>query len=218
MTITSARPARMLEEDNITILNLDPTSKKELLNNWGWLMAFGILCVIAGLITVTSSLTFPIATNLALTNLVGWILFFTGIFETAHAFKARKRGGFAWNLTGAILTIVAGFLLLANTFVGMFALTMFLAAVFLIRGADRLITAFQLRPVRGWGWMMFSGVLSIALAILIWAQYPVSALWILGLYAGIEIVFAGWAMVVFSLFLRQAHHILIEPSTVKKHV
>ena len=51
-----------------------------------------------------------------------------------------------------------------------------------------------MRPLPGWGWLLFDGILSTVLGFMLWIQFPSSALWALGILAGISILISGWTM------------------------
>ncbi len=48
---------------------------------------------------------------------------------------------------------------------GLATITLLLAAWFLVDGIFTLIAAFSLKQVKGWGWMAFSGLVSILLVV-----------------------------------------------------
>ena len=70
-------------------------------------------------------------------------------------------------------------------------LTLVLAAYFFVDGIFEIVWAFRLRPIKGWGWALFSGVVALALGIMIWRQFPVSGMWAVGTLAGIHMIFGG---------------------------
>jgi uncharacterized membrane protein HdeD (DUF308 family) len=78
---------------------------------------------------------------------------------------------------------------------GVITLTMFLAAYFVAAGILKAIHALQHRGTSGWGWALVSGLISIALGILIWSGFPGTALWALGVIIGIDLIFYGWALI-----------------------
>ncbi len=78
-----------------------------------------------------------------------------------------------------------------NPLGGAVTLTVILAIVLVVDGVFRSILAFQVRPRTGWMWLLFGGLVSIVLGIMIWQQLPSSALWILGLLLGINLIFSG---------------------------
>ncbi len=49
---------------------------------------------------------------------------------------------------------------------------------------------------------MTSGIITLILGILVWAQWPVSGLWIIGLFIGIHLIFAGWTQVMLAFGAR----------------
>ena len=81
-------------------------------------------------------------------------------------------------------------------------LTLLLAAFLMAGGVIRIAAAVSLQ-FPNWGWQVVSGALNLLLGILIWAQWPVSGLWVIGLFVGIEMIFNGWTWVMLALTLRR---------------
>ena len=54
----------------------------------------------------------------------------------------------------------------------------------------------------GWGWLVFAGIVSLALGTMIFFQWPESALWFIGLMIAIEMIFHGWAYVMLALAVK----------------
>jgi uncharacterized membrane protein HdeD (DUF308 family) len=108
-----------------------------------------------------------------------------------HAFAARSWGGFFLGLLVGLLYLATGVVLWVNPIGGVIALTAFLAAVLVVDGIFRSVMAFQIRPRTGWLWLLFGGVIGIILGLMIWQQLPSSAVWMLGLLLGINLVFSG---------------------------
>lgn len=84
---------------------------------------------------------------------------------------------------------------------GAVVLTMLLATYFLIAGVFRIVAAFALH-LPNWGWTLANGIISLALGILVWAGWPLTGLWVLGLFIGINLLFAGWARVMLAMLVR----------------
>jgi uncharacterized membrane protein HdeD (DUF308 family) len=93
------------------------------------------------------------------------------------------------------VTLASGIILLIFPLAGVITLTMFLAAYFVAAGILKAIYALQHRGMSGWGWALGSGLISIALGVLIWSGFPGTALWALGLIVGIDLIFYGWALI-----------------------
>jgi uncharacterized membrane protein HdeD (DUF308 family) len=95
-----------------------------------------------------------------------------------------------------------GIVLLVAPLQGALALTIVLAVFLLVEGVFKIITAFRVRDHRGWGWLLASGIVSVILGLLIWAQWPASGLWVIGLLVAIQLLFTGWSLVMLALAAR----------------
>jgi uncharacterized membrane protein HdeD (DUF308 family) len=113
------------------------------------------------------------------------------VAQTVHAFAARTWSGFLLGLLVGLLYLVTAAVLWINPMGGVVALTVFLAAVLVVDGIFRSILAFQIRPRSGWFWLLVGGIISIVLGAMIWQRLPSSALWILGLLLGVNLIFSG---------------------------
>ena len=156
-------------------------------HNAGLGMALGTVIAIAGLLAIIS----PFVAGLSVTIVVGVLLIVSGVSRLFLAFKMGSFGqGLLMFLLG-VVTVIAGGYLVARPGMGLATLTLFLAAYFLVDGVFAIIWAFRLRPIRGWGWQLFSGIAAIVLGIMIWCQFPVSGLWAVGTLAGVHMIFGG---------------------------
>ena len=77
-----------------------------------------------------------------------------------------------------------------------------IACFFLIGGIYRLVSAISMQFPH-WGFAAFSGLVSILLGLMLWAQWPVSGLWFIGMCIGIDLIFRGASWVSLALRLRQ---------------
>ena len=173
MTETVAEPlANMVKKDSTAVLIL------------------GILTVILGVLAMMA----PLMAGVAVALSVGIILIIAGVMRTIFAFKCKSWGkGILIFLLG-LLTLLVGFYMVSRPGAALVTLTLFLAAYFVVDGIFEIIEAFDLKPIEGWGWMLFGGIVSILLGIMIWRQWPVSGAWAIGILFGIKMIFAGWAM------------------------
>jgi uncharacterized membrane protein HdeD (DUF308 family) len=92
--------------------------------------------------------------------------------------------------------------MVSNPGAALATMTMVLAIYLVISGVFEVMMAFQIKPVKGWGWALFSGVISILLGAMIWSQFPVSGLWTVGTLIGIKLFFSGWTLLMFGLTAR----------------
>ena len=162
-------------------------------------MALGIGIAIAGGLAIFS----PLVAGLSVTIAVGVLLLVSGVSRLFLAFKMGSFGrGLLMFALGA-LTLVAGGYLVARPGMGLATLTLVLAAYLFVEGVFEIIYAFRLRPIKGWGWTLFSGIAALALGIMIWRQFPVSGMWAVGTLTGIHMIFAGSSMASLSRAARR---------------
>ena len=166
--------------------------------NWGWLLALGILMIILGVVAMAA----PVVATIAIQVMLGWLLVISGIAEGIHAFMVKEWRGFLLELLSAVLYLGVGLLLLVDPLKGAVALTLILAVFLLVEGIFKIITALRVREHRGWGWLLASGIVSVVLGVMIWAQWPASGLWVIGLLVGIQLLFTGWSLVMLALVAR----------------
>ncbi|MEM8609154.1 MAG: DUF308 domain-containing protein [Myxococcota bacterium] len=157
-------------------------------------IAFGILVVLMGILAIA----LPLAGGLAVTAVVAAVLVISGICQTVFAFSAPTFGrGLLAFLFGAI-TAVAGIVVFQHPTFGLTTLTIAVIAYFIVDGIYHLIAFFQLSGQPGRGWFLFGGLVSLALAAMLWADFPSSAEWAIGLLVGIRLLMTGWMMIVLN--------------------
>jgi len=167
--------------------------------SWGWLLAIGIVFIILGIL----GLGMPFALTLAADLVVGWLLLIGGIISIISSFYSRNLGRFFMIFLSGVVFGIAGILLLVKPIVGALTLTLILAAFFFIEGIFKIVYSFQIRPIQNWGWILVSGIISLILAILIWADFPGSVV-ITGLLVGFYLLFSGISMIMLSVAARGA--------------
>jgi len=171
----------------------------ELRRNWGWFLALGILLVVLG----TTALGASVAMTIASVMLFGWLLIVGGLVEAIHAFwRERGWGGVFINLLTGILYVLVGFMMVANPGVAAVTLTLLIALFLMFGGIFRIVVALMLRFPH-WGWLALHGLINLLLGIGIWRQWPLSGLWVIGLFIGIDMVLNGWSLVMLGLAARK---------------
>lgn len=139
------------------------------------------------------------AVTLASVLLFGVLFITSGVIQTIQAFQTRQSNGFFLDLLAGIFDLVIGVLLVTHPTAGALALTLLLAAFFLVGGLFRSVTALSLR-FPNWGWSLLGGIVSLFLGILLWTEWPGSALWFIGMCIGM--IFHGWGWVMLTLAVR----------------
>lgn len=163
--------------------------------NRGWFLAMGIALVIFGTIALTC--TFTMTKYLVL--FLGWLMMFAGATQSLHAFwKERGWGGFFIDLVTGLLYIVVGFMILGNPKATAISLTLLIAVFLMFDGVFRIAAAISMR-YPNWGWLLLNGIVSLALGVMVWRQWPLSGLWVMGLFVGVQMIFNGWSFIMLGV-------------------
>ncbi len=164
-----------------------------------WLLWTGILMIAVGVLAIA----FPAASTLAAELIVGGVFVLAGLAMLLGCFSVHGAGPFFAALLWSLLTLAAGAFLVFNPAAGAVALTVLIAALFMVHGAFEAFLAFDLRPGDGWRWVLVSAALGILCGILIAAGMPDTSLFILGLLVGLNFLSTGIAFVVLANRLSQ---------------
>jgi uncharacterized membrane protein HdeD (DUF308 family) len=188
-------------DPNESMLIVD-LSNEELNGIWQWLALVGIALVAAGVVALGAVVIASLATAAA----TGMLLLAGGTAEVAGAFWCRRWSGFSLHMTCGVLSVVVGAMFLSVP-VGalqagaLLSLTLLLACLLIAGGVLKIVAA-QVHRFEGWVWPLASGIVDLALGILIWRGWPVSALWVIAVFAGINLVFRGVNWIGLGLALR----------------
>ena len=150
----------------------------------------GVLLIIAGVV----SLFAPLVAGISGAMLVGVLLAFSGISQLILSFRAGSFGEGLLIFVFGALALVAGVYMLAMPGVALASLTLLLAGYFFVSGVFEVIGAFGAKPMQGWGWLLFGGIVSVVLGIMIWRQFPVSGVWAVGVLVGVHLLMNGMTL------------------------
>jgi uncharacterized membrane protein HdeD (DUF308 family) len=183
-------------------VRIQTTLAKSLHTHWRLFLIEGVVLLILGILAIVLP---PIAT-IAVEVLIGWLLLVSGIVGLIATLRTRAAPGFWWSLLSAILGIVAGVVLLRWPLSGALSLTLILTAFLAIEGVLSIFYALEhKRELSGrWGMMLFSGIVDLVLAGMIFAGLPGTAAWAIGLLIGINLVFGGAALIAMALHARNS--------------
>ena len=176
-----------------------PPLPLDLQRNWGWLLGLGILFVVLGFI----GLGMTIGLTLISIVFLGVLFIIAGVAQIADVCKSHHWKGIVGHALIAVLYIMGGGLIIYDPVLASVIITALIAWILIIIGVTRLIMAIVLRHAAGWGWLVFAGLISIILGVLILMQWPFSALWIIGMFVAIELIVNGWTYIFIALGMRR---------------
>ncbi|ARO13363.1 hypothetical protein BVG79_00001 [Ketogulonicigenium robustum] len=172
--------------------------RSELRRNWGWILAAGIVMLLAGILAFGNVLMATVAS----VYYVGVLMVIGGIAQLVQVFYATGWGRLYW-LLGGVLYTLAGILTFFNPLLAASILTLFLGAALVAGGVLRIVLAWRVDPDLGKWWLVAAGVITLLAGLVILFGWPVNSLYILGLLLAIDLMFQGWAAIFLAFAARK---------------
>ena len=170
---------------------------EELHRHWALFLALGIGLVVLGMVAMLTAGLFTIVAVV----FFGWLLIIAGAGVTIHAFWAKRWSDFFLQLLSGLLYLAAGWMLATHPELSAIALTLVIAISFVVQGAFRIGAALSTR-IDGWGSLLASGIITLLLGLMIWNEWPLSGVWVIGVFVGIDMFFYGGWLVSLALSVR----------------
>jgi len=165
---------------------------------WRWIVALGIVYILAGVIALSSVALATVAKVVV----VGVMMLVAGVSEVINAFQVKSWSKFLlWVLLG-VLYIAAGVLTFENPFLAAAVLTLVLGAILVASGMTRVFLAFNMKSGAHWTWVLLSGLVTIFLGVVILSHWLVSSVYVLGLFLGVDLIIVGASWIRLGLDLQ----------------
>jgi len=164
----------------------------------GWSVVLGILIILVGVIAIAS----PLITGVVAVSVLAWTAIFGGLAQIFFAFQAYSGKSAVLDAILGVVYLAAGIYLMSHPLAGLLTLTLMLGALLLGYGVIAAVMAFQMRPLTGWGWMLFDAAATALLGLMIMAHWPIDSAWVIGTMFGVSILFSGVTRLMISLGLR----------------
>ena len=167
---------------------------------WGWIVALGVIFMIAGVIALGS----VVAATASAVLIVGIMMVMGGVAEIIAAFNVKDWGKFAvWMLLG-LLYVAAGVICFLNPFAAATILTLMLGIALVFGAILRVFLAWHMREAgKPWGWVAVSALITLLLGVIIVAKWPYSSAYTLGIFLGIDLIFIGSSWLGIGLALKK---------------
>jgi uncharacterized membrane protein HdeD (DUF308 family) len=160
----------------------------------GFSKGWAVVLIVLGFL----ALALPFEAGIAIAIAVAILVIAAGVIHLAGTLAARTTGAFFWRLLVGCAYLICGVYLLLHPRLNLLSLTLLLAALFFIEGIFHIITYFKLRPARGSGWILFDGIITVLIALMIWRSWPSSAIWAVGTLIGINLLMSGFTRLMYS--------------------
>jgi uncharacterized membrane protein HdeD (DUF308 family) len=155
-----------------------------------WYLVQGGLMILAGIL----ALIYPVVSSFATVFLLGCVLIVSGVGQGISLIDARDVPHFWLQLVSVVLSVIVGVLLIRHRGAGLLVVTLLLLVYFMVEGISKVIFSMTIRPFPNWGWVLASGIVTILAAFYLWASLPVTAVWLLGVLLGIQLICEGAAL------------------------
>jgi uncharacterized membrane protein HdeD (DUF308 family) len=165
-----------------------------------WSIVWGVCLIILGMLAVAS----PVIAAVAVNVVISWLIIVAGVVHLIAAFQANRAASVVWRVLVGLAYVFFGLYLLANPALGVVSLTLVLAALFLIEGIFDIALYFQTRSTQRSGWILFDGIVTLLLGVLIYRHWPSSSAWAIGTIVGISLIVSGVVRVMLSVGVRRA--------------
>ncbi|KMQ49645.1 hypothetical protein CHISP_3429 [Chitinispirillum alkaliphilum] len=157
----------------------------------------GVAEAVLGLVIVVLAI---VATDLMIL-ILGIVLIVRGVLDGLEAYRNRHLKGYNFRIAVSFFSGLLGVFLILFPQIGAAVISLFIAALIVLEGIRKLSSAFVYRGIK-WRHEAVSGLLSLALGIIVFSQWPVVSFWLLGVLVGVEFVLNGWAKAIVGLAQR----------------
>lgn len=153
----------------------------------GWVIVWSVSLIVAGIIAIVEPAVAAVATAL----LLAWLFLIAGIVELIYAYQQRAHEGLAWKVISGLISLALGIYMLVFPMASIASLALMIGAFLFASGISSALLAFKLRPRQGWGWVLFDGLLSIVIAVMIASGWPQNSIDFVGLLVGFCLISHG---------------------------
>jgi uncharacterized membrane protein HdeD (DUF308 family) len=175
------------------------SAANDLSKSRGWLIIGGILSIFVGFSAMGSPLLF----SFVIARFLGLFALVSGIISLVLAILGKHKGHRVMEAFLGLIRIAAGIVLLNCLHSSVVIITLIFAIYLVAEGLSMAVTAFRMQGTPGWGWMLFSGLISIILGVMVYRRWPSDSAAVLGLFFGISLLFNGASLLALGLSARQ---------------
>src|SRR3954468_12362221 len=152
-----------------------------------WFIVTAIAFVVIGTLAIIA----PLVAGLAVTTLVGWLLFAGGVMHGVNAFRGDSITRAVWQVLLGTFYVIAGLYFLAHPLIALGTLTIALACVLFFEAIMDLIAWFATRDEDGSGWLLVNMIATAFFSVLIWLHWPSVSVWAIGTLVGAKLMMSG---------------------------
>jgi uncharacterized membrane protein HdeD (DUF308 family) len=157
----------------------------------------GIIFIILG----TLGIFFPTFMSISTVLLVSYLMLFAGISSGVFTWMSNKKDWAGWLKT--VLLIGAALIMIFYPMQGVATLGLVFAIYFFMDAFAGFGLAFSLKDDKHWWLWLINAITSLILGVLFIVGWPLTSLWLVGLFVGISLLFDGVALLVGGAYLEE---------------
>lgn len=177
----------------------NPYLTEEMSRHWGLWMAAGIIIALLGIACILGAIT----ATLVSVVMLGAFMLASGVLQLIAMALASGWPHRGFYVVLGLLELAFGALLVLYPLSSAVALTLVMAAFIGAAGVMRIVQA-AVADVPGRGWLLLAGAAGVLLALIVFAQWPFSGLWFIGLSVGVSLLLNGASLAGLAWYL--GHH------------
>jgi uncharacterized membrane protein HdeD (DUF308 family) len=166
----------------------------------GLSMFLSIVLIILGILAIL----LPVEMSLGVVIVVCWLLMIGAVVHVIDAFKGSGTWHMIWQLTVGVIYFATGLYLRFHLGIGVATLTFALIIFFVVQGLADIFIYFRIRNTGSYGSLLFHGIVTLILGLMIWRHWPSGSLWVIGTLVGINLMMTGTTRLMMTLAVRRA--------------
>ena len=165
----------------------------------GFSIVLSILLIVCGFLAIL----LPIEMSFGVVIVIAWLLMISGVVQFINAIRGKTAGSRVWAAVIAVIYFIMGLFLRLDLGIGVAALTLALIGFFLAQGVIDIVVYFRTRNAGASGWLLFEGIVTLILGLMIWRHWPSGSLWVIGTLVGINMIMTGTTRLMLALAARR---------------
>jgi uncharacterized membrane protein HdeD (DUF308 family) len=163
-------------------------------------MLWGALLIVLGFLAIGA----PFLAAVAVSGVVAWLLVLAGVVHIFTALHTHGAGSIVWKLLVGVAYLAFGGYMILHPLLSVASLTLVLAGLFVIEGILNLVLYARMRSLHGSTWILFDGIITLLLGLMIYLQWPSSSLWAIGTLVGVSLMLSGVTRIGMTMAVRKA--------------
>jgi uncharacterized membrane protein HdeD (DUF308 family) len=164
-----------------------------------WSVVWPLLLILFGLLAIG----LPLAISFSGVLFIGLLLILSSAIQVLHAFQPEDIASLPWKLAVALLYMGTGIYFLAAPILGVSRLNLAIGLFFIAGAIVDFLYYLKARKSIGSTWVLFDGIGTLILGLLIWIQWPSSSSWTIATLVGISMLITGITRLMITLAARE---------------